>query len=135
MLPGSYYGAGHHTFAPHNAAPPAAHDELEHGPQGTPAVLSATRLEASLHDALTATGLVYGAFSNLAKVNRAVWEAWCRILERRPRLRLWAIQEPAFGVHKLREAAEARGVGAFSTCAQMAMAERPRKTSLPVSRL
>jgi len=128
-LPESYYGAGHHIFAPHNAPLPHGSTTSGHGGgagvgrkhvrragdiaaggagggagaggsavgAGLRALMERNESEGvaawgAAAGALPAEGLVFGAFSNLGKVNVDVWSVWCRILVLCPHLVLWAIK-------------------------------------------
>jgi predicted O-linked N-acetylglucosamine transferase (SPINDLY family) len=107
-LPGTYYGAGHHTFDPHNTPPPPPPPSSS-GAAGCVDDLL-TRSQGYVPSDVPADGLVLGAFSNLGKVNSQVWFLWCRILKSNANTALWIIAEPGFGVPSLIQHAIEQGV-------------------------
>jgi predicted O-linked N-acetylglucosamine transferase (SPINDLY family) len=108
-LPGTYYGAGHHTFAPHNTPKAPPKPAQGSGGERGGSLVSREGYEG-VPEGVPMRGLVFGAFSNLAKVNEGVWRVWCRVLATVPELVLWSIQEPAFGVPNLVNFALQQGV-------------------------
>jgi len=73
------------VFAPHSHTPPSP-----------PSLHTHTRIEMmtregfeGVPEGVPSNGLVFGAFSNLGKVNVRVWSVWCRVLVRSRAVTLW----------------------------------------------